>query len=312
MLAWAGAPLQTPDTIIMANTVEGRMASGSSTRVPTFDKLMWPVLKALRATGGSASNEELLAKVIEIEAVPEAVQAVIHTDHRQSRLSYNLAWAKTYLKFAGAINNSTRGVWSITEAGEKLTEPNCEQIPATIRRQAYEQRKLRADRSAEEHPMPVESATEETWKDTLLAVLRKMPSDAFERLAQRLLREAGFTKVEVSGRSGDGGIDGLGVLRVNLLSFQVLFQCKRYQGTVGSGAVRDFRGAMVGRCDKGLIITTGTFSTDATKEATRDGAPAIDLIDGDLLCDLLRQLKLGVRVELVEHVAVDADWYSKV
>jgi restriction system protein len=139
-----------------------------------------------------------------------------------------------------------------------------------------------------------------------------MQPDAFERLAQRLLREAGFVKVEITGRSGDGGIDGLGVLRVNLLSFQVLFQCKRYQGTVGAGAVRDFRGAMVGRSDKGLIITTGTFSTDAKQEATRDGAPAIDLIDGDNLCDLLKTLKLGVSTELVERIVVQGDWFSRV
>ena len=139
-----------------------------------------------------------------------------------------------------------------------------------------------------------------------------MTPDGFERLSQRLLREAGFIKVEVTGRSGDGGIDGIGVLRVNLLSFQVLFQCKRYQGSVGAGAVRDFRGAMVGRSDKGLIITTGTFSGDARREATRDGAPAIDLIEGDTLCDLLKRLKLGVSTEMVERVVVDADWFGKV
>jgi restriction system protein len=113
----------------------------------------------------------------------------------------------------------------------------------------------------------------------LLVILRGIAPDAFERLAQRLLREAGFLKVEVTGRSGDGGIDGIGVLRVNLLSFQVLFQCKRYQGSVGAPAIRDFRGATVGRSDKGLMMTTGTFTPEAKREATRDGAPAIDLID---------------------------------
>lgn len=155
------------------------------------------------------------------------------------------------------------------------------------------------------------SPPEETWKDRLLAALRSIPPDAFERLSQRVLREAGFIRVEVTGRAGDGGIDGQGVLRVALLSFQVLFQCKRYSGTVGASAVRDFRGAMVGRCDKGLIITTGTFSSDAKREATRDGAPAIDLIDGDQLCELLRSLKLGVRTELVETIKVDLEWLSK-
>ncbi len=123
-----------------------------------------------------------------------------------------------------------------------------------------------------------------------------------------MLREAGFLKVEVTGRGGDGGIDGIGVLRVDLLSFQALFQCKRYQGS--AGAVRDFRGAMVGCSDKGLMITTGTFTPDAKREATKDGAPAVDLIDGDQLCDLLKQLKLGVRAELVERMTVEAGWFS--
>jgi restriction system protein len=126
------------------------------------------------------------------------------------------------------------------------------------------------------------------------------------------LREAGFIKVEVTGASGDGGIDGVGVLRVNLLSFQVLFQCKRYAGTVGAGTVRDFRGAMIGRADKGLIITTGIFSGDAKREATRDGAPAIDLIDGDHLCDLLKDLKLGTRVETIERVVIEPAWFEAV
>lgn len=118
--------------------------------------------------------------------------------------------------------------------------------------------------------------------------------DAFERLCQRILREKGFTKVEVAGRGGDGGIDGQGVLRVNLLSFQVIFQAKRWKGSVGASVVRDFRGAMVGRADKGLIITTARFGTEASREATRDGAPAIDLVDGEGFCELLKEIGLGV------------------
>jgi restriction system protein len=144
-----------------------------------------------------------------------------------------------------------------------------------------------------------------SWKERLLETLLSMEPSAFERLCQRVLRESGFVKVEVTGRSGDGGIDGTGVLRLNLLSFQVLFQSKRYRGSVGSSVVRDFRGAMVGRADKGLIITTGTFTAEARKEATRDGAPAIDLVDGDTLCDLLKSLRIGVKVETVESITVD-------
>ena len=128
-------------------------------------------------------------------------------------------------------------------------------------------------------------------------------ANAFERLAQRLLREAGFISVVVTGQSGDGGIDGLGIYRLSLMSFPVFFQCKRYSGSVGAGAIRDFRGAMSGRGDKGLLITTGTFTVDAKHEATRDGAPPIDLIDGDQLCGLLKNYGLGV--ETVRHEVED-------
>ena len=284
-----------------------------STEVPTFDRLMWPCLKALKAMGGSASNEELLAKVVELEKVPDDVASVVHTDNRRTRLGYNLAWAKTYLKRVGAIDNSTRGVWSITSAGERMTEKELSSVPAIVRRQDYDLSRSKAPSTEPDEDTDEQAAPElQSWRDQLLTRLRQMEPGAFERLAQRLLREAGFIKVEVTGKSGDGGIDGIGVLRLNLLSFHVLFQCKRYTGSVAAREIRDFRGAMVGRSDKGLYITTGTFTAEAKREATRDGAPAIELIDGDQLCDLLRHLKLGVTIELVERVTVDEDWLAKV
>lgn len=296
-------------------------AAAAAAQVPTFEELQWPALIALKVMGGSASNDELLAKVIEVTGVSDEIASVVHSDHRQTKLSYNLAWAKTYLKRAGAVENSARGVWSITDAGERVTQVEAKLIPATVRRQDYERRRedgiqSQIDQGRENQQAGSEEIgelPEQHWKDLLLSTLQQMQPDAFERLAQRLLREAGFTSVEVTGRVGDGGIDGVGILRSNLLlSFRTLFQCKRYVGTVGSGAVRDFRGAMVGRSDKGLIITTGTFSADARREAARDGAPAIDLIDGDYLCDLLKQLSLGVTTELIERVVVDKAWIESV
>lgn len=293
----------------------GASLSKPPVQVPSFDELMRPTLQALRAMGGSATNEELLAKVIELEGYPPEVQAFQHSDNRQTKLNYNLAWAKTYLKRVGAIENSSRGVWSLTKDGEQLTSADILGVPSRVRRQVADEKRAKQLIEPEGGPaLDIEAeeieATEPHWKDQLLTVLRGISPAAFERLAQRLLREAGFLKVEVTGRSGDGGIDGIGVLRVNLLSFQVLFQCKRYQGNVGAGAIRDFRGAMVGRSDKGLMITTGTFTPDAKREATRDGAPAIDLIGGDQLCDLLKQLKLGVRTEMVEKMTVESGWFD--
>ncbi|WP_207775467.1 restriction endonuclease [Thalassobacter stenotrophicus] len=145
-----------------------------------------------------------------------------------------------------------------------------------------------------------------------MSTLLEIEPDAFERLSQRLLRESGFTKVEVRGKTGDGGIDGVGVLRVNLVSFQVYFQCKRWKGSVGSREIRDFRGALQGRADKGLFITTGTFTAQASDEATRDGAIAIDLIDGERLCDLLKENGLGVTSKMIEHVEINSSWFADI
>lgn len=238
-------------------------------RVPPYDRLMWPTLKALSAMGGSSTNEELLSKIIEQEAIAPEIAAVEHVDQRQTRLGYNLAWAKTYLKKIGAVENSARGVWALTKLGEALKVDDNAAIPSRVRRQDADVRRSRGQHSdvgaVPTNEGAAETALEPFWKDELLAALRDMTAAAFERLAERLLREAGFIKVEVTGRSGDGGIDGIGVLRLTLLSFQVLFQCKRYQGSVGASAIRDFRGAMVGRSDKGLMITTGTFTSEAKK-----------------------------------------------
>jgi restriction system protein len=150
----------------------------------------------------------------------------------------------------------------------------------------------------------------EEWRDTLLEVVQSMSPTSFEKLCQRVLRESGFTQVEITGRSGDGGIDGIGVLRIALLSFQVFFQCKRYKGSVGAPVIRDFRGAMVGRTDKGLLMTTGSFTPEAKREATRDGAPVLDLIDGDSLCTILKDLSLGVTTRQVDEVSIDPEWFS--
>ena len=119
--------------------------------------------------------------------------------------------------------------------------------------------------------------------------------------------------MEVTRRTGDGGIDGAGVLRINLISFRVLFQCKRYADTaVSSPQIREFQGATSGRADKGLFLTTGRFTPNARQEAVRDGALAIDLIDGNELCDLLKELNLGVRTELKEVVSVLPEFFDSI
>lgn len=271
--------------------------------VPTFDAMMWPALTALKAKGGSASNQELLDEVAKIMALTDEQMKMAHGDTLETEVAYRLGWAKTYLKKVGAVERSRRGVGSITPAGHRLTEKAVAGIPAQVRSE------YARSKSSGVEP---EHEDEDDWKHGLLKLLKAMSPDSFERLAQRILRESGFVKVEVTGRSGDGGIDGIGVLRMSLVSFQVFFRYKRYKSTVGAPAIRDFRGAMAGRTDKGLFITTGRFTPDAEKEATRDGTPPVELIDGDRLCDLLKELKLGVRTEQVEQVALVPEFFDGV
>ena len=285
--------------------------------IPPYNELLWPALRALRHLGHAASIVELVEKVIEEEGFSEEQLAILHQDGPRNEVEYRLAWARTYLKGMGALDNPKRGVWVTTDAGRQLEQHELEPL-----RQAYIL-KLRADRKSKKHAATqagadtdadVEVPDEETddWREEALAALLMMQSDAFEHLAKRLLRAAGFINTNVTGRSGDGGIDGVGVYRLSLVSFPVFFQCKRYKGSVSPDKVRDFRGAMAGRGDKGLLITTGTFTAEAKKEATRDGAPPIDLIDGERLCDLLKEHALGVTTttRTIEDVQVNQDFFA--
>jgi restriction system protein len=278
---------------------------------PTYDELIWPTLEALKELGGSATNQELVDKIIEREGYSEEIQKVPHREGRETQLEYRAGWARTYLKKYGAITNHSKGVWVLLDKGEAMTEAEAQTIPEIIREQDPS-RKKQDNHNAHMNDEDEVIVEEDNWKTVLLDKLKTIKSDAFERLCQLVLRESGFIKVQVTGRSGDGGIDGIGILKMNLLSFHVSFQCKRYQGSVGSAELRDFRGAMIGRGDKGIFITTGSFSSEARKEANRDGAPAIDLIDGEDLCELLKNLRLGLTTESVEKVTVKTEWFDSV
>jgi restriction system protein len=280
-------------------------------RVPTFDKLINPTIRALHKLGGSASIPELLDEILAELGLPEEVADIPHGEGGQTELAYRSAWARTYLKNYGLIDNSERAVWALTPEGRMTEEVDSREVVREIQKR---QREAREAREASEPGGLAASEDEDLdWKGQLLQVLLKMEPAAFERLCQRLLREAGFIEVEVTGRSGDGGIDGHGTMRLGgLISFHVLFQSKRHRGNLGPDTVRDFRGAMIGRADKGLIITTGGFTGAARRESIRDGAPPIDLIDGEFLAEKLRELRLGVEVKMAETVKIKDDWFQTI
>ncbi len=263
-----------------------------------FVKYFGPLLDALRGLGGSARADEAVDRVAEDLTLPDEILNET-LPSGGSRFRNQVAWARFYLVREGLIDSSKHGVWSLTEKGFKasLTQDRSRELFLKWVKIFAEKRKHKEkSEPVTEQVAEGTGSTSNDYRQEVLDTLLSLPPAGFERLSQRLLREAGFTQVVVTGQSGDGGIDGFGTLQVNpLVSFKVLFQCKRYAKSVAPSQVRDFRGAMSGRADKGIIITTGTFTAEARREATRDGAPPIELIDGEKLIDMLEQMELGLK-----------------
>lgn len=284
------------------------------TRVPNHSQLFWPVVEAFRELGGSADKEQLLDKIADIMGLSDDVLAVPHKDGPTTELGYRVGWVQSWLKAGGMMDNPSRGVWVLNSAGRAATREQIERV-LNDRRYINSAKAKASKREIGEVEVEVlqENEGETSWQTDLLNTLKAMPADAFERLTRLLLLQLGFSHVEVVGRSGDGGIDCIGLVKVNsVLSFKVLVQCKRYKATVGPGDIRDFRGAMQGRTDKALFVTTGRFTGEAKKESSRDGVPAIDLIDGEAFATLLKDIQLGVKTEMVEKVSVVKEFFADI
>lgn len=264
--------------------------------LPTRNELMTPTIEAIKKLGGSANTDEIYERIVEDLQLNDSLLEVVNGKTGQSELQYNLAWVRTVLKNKGILTKGGKGIWVLNGEG-KINVTN--EISPIIKKVE--------DQDAEE-----EVSESEKWKKEVIEIItERLTPHSFERLIQRILREKGFSQVEVIGKTGDGGIDGRGIAKINgILSFHIIFQCKRYKGKVSSNEIRDFRGAMVGRTDKGLFITTGTFTRDAIREANRDGAPAIDLMDGDKIAEKLKELNLGVDIELREHITINKNWFD--
>lgn len=288
-------------------------------KLPNLPGMMFRTVEALRELGGSGTIKEIDEAVGELEDITDAELTYTMKDGRRLRFNYYMAWARTYLKRGSIVINSSHGVWSLTpnekqfrkiEDAKKIHESVTLEERERSRLKRLQEKQDQDDDATFSSEMAVDSPDLETkWRQQLLEIISEMSPAGFERLSQRLMREAGFIKVEVRGRTGDGGIDGVGLLRMNLVTFQVYFQSKKWKGSVGAKEIRDFRGALQGRADKGLFISTGSFTASATEEATRDGALAIDLIDGERLCDLLRSYSLGLTIRKIERIDIDQDWY---
>jgi restriction system protein len=264
-----------------------------------FLRYFGPLLEALKKLGGSAAPAEAVDQIARDLALSDKVQSEV-LPSGGARFPNQVAWARFYLSREGLLDTSKRGIWSLTKKGleTSVTDREARDIfRKWVKIFAEERKKRKAEEAGPEDQVPgAGDLPQVAHRADLLSLLLALPPEGFERLCQALLREAGFVQVVVTGRSGDGGIDGYGTLQVNqLVSFKVLFQCKRYSNAVPVSQVRDFRGAMQGRADKGIIITTGAFTADARTEAVRDGAPPVELVDGDKLIKMCEELEFGLR-----------------
>lgn len=282
---------------------------------PKFIQFFGPLIEALEELGGSGRPDEVQDTIIKRLGISEQEQSEV-VSSGGSRFSNKVNWARFYLAKAGYIDSSTRGVWSLTDLGRSANIDQKEAL--AIFKSVRSDMKADSSQPSVGDELNVAGLNDDNvvglpdidYRNALLQTILGLSPGGFERLCQRLLRESGFENVTVTGRTGDGGIDGMGILQITpFVSFKVLFQCKRYSGSVTPSQVRDFRGAMLGRTDKGIIITTGTFTTDARKEAIRDGVPQIELVDGEKLVGMFESLKLGLKSKVTFDV--DYDFFAE-
>jgi len=273
-----------------------------------FVRWMGPLLDALRELGDSATPKEasdLIAKRCSVsdEKKEELMESGAPRFHNQ------VCWARQYLVWEGLLSSAKRGIWTLTERGKK-TDLSPDESHQIFRKWVaiHAEKRKKEETGKEDKPSETQDSEIEELKNQgeLLAVLQKMTPNGFERFAKYLLRVYGFERVEVTPVGRDGGIDGFGVLQINpFVSFKVIFQCKRYKNTVSRAQVGDLRNAMIGRADKGIMITTGIFSEDAKREAVREGAPPIELIDGNQLVSMLEKEEIGVKPKMVYDIDYD-------
>jgi restriction system protein len=282
-----------------------------------FIRWFGPLLDALRDLGDSGRPREVSARISKNLNLPdEQLDQTLKSGG--SKFHNQVAWARQYLVWEGMLDSSKHGTWTLTEKGRNAhlgDKESREIFLKWVSIHAENRKQKREAQEPEEELLPLGEPSEEPDEDEkldLLSTLRSISPKGFEKVCRELLRESGFENVEVTGGSADGGIDGYGTLEINpFVSFRVLFQCKRYaKGNLVSRAqVGDFRNTMLGRAEKGIIITTSGFSNAAIQEASREGAPQVELVDGDKLVDMFQRVELGVYKRTVYDV--DPAYFEK-
>jgi restriction system protein len=261
------------------------------------------VIEALRSVNGLAKASAVKQWIAEsLTAKGESVPDTILTSGAQ-KFANDIQWARMYLVNAGLVEpmkTAGYGNWKLTREGWSV--PLDEASVVAIYGATALKGKSQTNDTQEappEDPQQESLPGTESWEFVLKKILTTLPDKGFERLCAAIMTNNGLLATKVTGQTGDGGVDGEGMLAIDdygLIKAPVAWQCKRFNGSnnVGSKEVRDFRGAIDGRAKYGLIFTTSSFTPSAEAEARRPGATPVELVGLDRLIDLMRNKKLGV------------------
>lgn len=276
---------------------------------PQFLKYVIPIFNILKANGGAGNSSSVIDQVVDDLGITEGDLAET-TSNGQSRIRNQIQWARFYLFKAGLIDNSQRGIWRLTKEGldTNLNEADVYKLFKSVQ---DKQSKTKDEKTDPKYKSDIDDTTTEDEEHSaeLLNLIKNLTPSGFEKLCKRLLTEIGIHDIVITGGAGDQGIDGVGLVKLNdVVSLNIVFQCKRYKDTVSPHHVRDFRGAMQGRGEKGLIISTGRFTKEAKNEANRDGVTPIELIDGERLVELFEKHELGLKPITVYEI--DNDFFK--
>lgn len=268
-----------------------------------FVRWMGPLLDCLRALGGSAKPKEVSGWIARQLKLPSTVtESALKSG--ASRFHNQVQWARQYLVWQGLIDDSKRGIWTLTPLGWKtrLDEPAACRVfldrvkinrrcVARMKPPPHRCRRMTPDRTQPNRRQPTKSRSRICWTSSSRCRRTGSNSCAAVCCASTVSRRSRSRNARVMAAS-----TAMALLRLSpFVSLRVAFQAKRFADTVARRDIGEFRNALLGRAEKGVFITTGRFTADAATEAARDGVIPIELIDGERLVELFQTAELGVR-----------------
>lgn len=299
--------------------------------IPDFQSIMLPLLK-FASDKKEHTKQDSLDHISELFKLTEEEKKELLPSGKQRIISNRIGWARTYMSKAGLLESQRRGFFKITQRGldvlaknpSKINVKSLERFPEFV-----EFRTLKKEQKVNLLTTDLAKELEEVTPDELIEVgfnqinsalgedlldkLRTSEPSFFEQVVLQLLTGMGYGTGEVTGRSGDGGMDGF-VNQDPLGLDKIFFQAKRFAETtpVSASMLRDFVGSLELRgVNKGVFITTSKFPPDAKTIITRTHK-SIVLIDGLELVVLMIRHNIGVATNKTYEIKrIDSDFFQE-